>query len=90
MQGRDAKDLGVSPDYSQGCDGHRFASGMTLLASGSDGPIAVLHDRHVNAGAALGIDQWLQGNNGNSRFSNLLIGATAGAYLWDGVPRALG
>ena len=29
---------------------------------------AVLCDRHVNAGAALGIDQWFQGNGGNSRF----------------------
>jgi hypothetical protein len=37
------------------------------------------------------------GSGGNSRFSNLivaaklmLIGPTAGAYLWDGVPRSLG
>jgi hypothetical protein len=37
------------------------------------------------------------GSDGNSRFRNLivaakltLIGASAGAYLWDGVPRSLG
>src|ERR1700721_3193949 len=38
MEGSNTRIGAVVPVIHRGCDGHRFASGMTLLAGGDSGP----------------------------------------------------